>query len=34
MLTEDQSRKRYPSELTDAQWAIVEPMIPPAKQSK
>jgi putative transposase len=34
MLTEDRSRKRYPSELTDAQWAIVEPMIPPAKQSK
>jgi putative transposase len=25
------SRKRYPSDLTDRQWAIVEPLIPPAK---
>jgi putative transposase len=25
------SRKRYPSDLTDKQWAIVEPLIPPAK---
>ena len=25
--------KRYPSDLTDEQWAIVEPLIPPAKQS-
>jgi transposase len=24
-------RKRYPSDLTDRQWAIVEPLIPPAK---
>jgi putative transposase len=24
-------RKRYPSDLTDVQWAIVEPLIPPAK---
>lgn len=24
-------RKPYPSDLTDAQWAILEPMIPPAK---
>lgn len=24
-------RKRYPSDLTDAQWAIIEPLIPPAK---
>jgi putative transposase len=32
MLKQDQSRKRYPSDLTDEQWAIVEPMIPPAKQ--
>ena len=32
MLKKDQSRKRYPSDLTDEQWAIVEPMIPPAKQ--
>ena len=27
------SRKIYPSDLTDEQWAIVEPMIPPAQQS-
>jgi putative transposase len=26
-------RKRYPSDLTDEQWAILGPMIPPAKQS-
>src|SRR5256712_8178969 len=26
-------RKKYPSDLTDEQWAIVEPMIPPAKQN-
>jgi putative transposase len=26
-------RKQYPSDLTDEQWAIVAPMIPPAKQS-
>ncbi len=25
-------RKRYPSDLTDAQWAIIEALIPPAKQ--
>lgn len=25
------SRKRYPSDLTDAQWEILEPLIPPAK---
>jgi putative transposase len=24
-------RKRYPSDLTDDQWAILEPLIPPAK---
>ena len=22
---------RYPSDLTDAEWALVEPLIPPAK---
>jgi putative transposase len=33
MSQEDQSRKKYSSDLTDAQWAIVAPMIPPAKQS-
>jgi putative transposase len=34
MLQEDQSRKRYPSDLTDEQWAFVAPMIPPAKYSR
>jgi hypothetical protein len=24
---------RYPSDLTDAEWALIEPMIPPAKRS-
>src|SRR5438132_12640060 len=33
MAKENQYRKKYASDLTDAQWAIVEPMIPPAKQS-
>jgi putative transposase len=33
MLKKDRSRKKYPSDLTDEQWAIVEPLIPPAKQS-
>src|SRR5215831_21421968 len=33
MLKKDQLRKQYPSDLTDEQWAIVAPMIPPAKQS-
>jgi putative transposase len=33
MAKENQSRKKYVSDLTDAQWAIVEPMIPHAKQS-
>ena len=33
MVKSDQSRKKYASDLTDEQWAIVEPMIPPAKQS-
>jgi len=27
------NRKVYPSDLTDEQWAIVAPMIPPAKQN-
>jgi putative transposase len=26
-------RTNYPSDLTDEPWAILEPMIPPAKQS-
>ncbi len=33
MLEDGQSRKRYPSDLTDEPWAMVGPMIPPAKQS-
>jgi putative transposase len=33
MSKENQSRKKYASDLTDEQWAIVEPMLPPAKQS-
>lgn len=32
MLEDGQSRMRYPSDLTDEQWTIVAPMIPPAKQ--
>jgi putative transposase len=32
MLEDGQSRKRYPSDLTDEQWAIVGPMLPPATQ--
>jgi len=33
-LKKDRSRKKYLSDLTDEQWAIVEPLIPPAKQHK
>jgi putative transposase len=33
MVQKDRSRKQYPSDLTDEQWAMVEPLIPPAKQS-
>jgi putative transposase len=33
MVQESRSRKFYPSDLTDEQWAIVEPLIPPAKQN-
>ena len=28
----DRSMLRYPSDLTDAEWALVEPLIPPAKR--
>ena len=34
MAKANQSRKTDTSDLTDAPWAIVEPMIPPAKQDK
>ena len=33
MFKKDRSRKKYLSDLTDEQWTIVEPMIPPAKQN-
>ena len=33
MLQEDQSRKKYVSDLTDAQWTLVAPLLPPAKSS-
>jgi len=28
----DRSKLRYPSDLTDREWALVEPAIPPAKR--
>ena len=28
----DRSKLRYPSDVTDAEWAIVGPLIPPAKR--
>lgn len=28
----DRSRLRYPSDLTDAEWAHIRPLIPPAKR--
>ena len=28
----DRSRLRYPSDLTDGEWSLVEPLIPPAKR--
>ncbi|GAC1537419.1 MAG: hypothetical protein NVS2B4_17590 [Ramlibacter sp.] len=28
----DRSKLRYPSDLTGAEWALVEPLIPPAKR--
>ena len=30
-LVADRSGLRYPSDLTDAEWAIVAPMIPPGR---
>ena len=38
MWTEDnrlryvRSELRYPSDLTDAEWALIEPLIPPVKR--
>lgn len=31
MLMEAQTRKSYPSDLTDEQWSILEPMVPPPR---
>src|SRR5499425_1746135 len=31
MVHKDQRRRKYPSDLTDEQWAIMEPLIPPPK---
>lgn len=28
----DRSKLRYPSDVTDSEWALVEPLIPPAKR--
>jgi putative transposase len=33
MVQKGHQRKKSPSDLTDEQWAILEPMIPPAKQN-
>ena len=33
MSQQDRSRKKYPSDLTDEQWAIVAPLIPPPTSS-
>jgi putative transposase len=33
LVQEGQGRKKYPSDLTDEPWAIVAPLLPPAKQS-
>src|SRR6266705_532851 len=34
MFKQDRPRKKYPSDLTDEQWTIVKPLIPPAKRHK
>jgi transposase len=28
----DRSKLRYPSDLTDQEWSLIEPLIPPAKR--
>ena len=33
MVHKDQQRRKYPSDLTDEQWAIMEPLIPPPRSS-
>ena len=34
MAEEDEKRKAYPSDLTDAQWAIIEPLIPAPRYNR
>src|SRR5216684_3366549 len=34
MLEEHEKRKAYPSDLTDAQWAIVEPLMPAPRNNR
>ena len=33
MFQQDHTRKKYPSDLTDAQWAIVASLIPPPSRA-
>ena len=28
----DRSKLRYPSDLTDEEWGLIEPLLPPAKR--
>jgi transposase len=34
MVHKGHQRKKYPSDLTDEPWAILQPMLPPAKQHR
>ena len=34
MVEEHDRRKAYPADLTDAQWAIVEPLIPASRNNR
>ena len=34
MSQEEQPSKKYPSDLTDEQWAILEPLIPPPRTQR
>jgi len=31
---DDRSKLRYPSDLTDAEWSLIAPLIPPAKRGR
>ena len=33
-MSESSSRRRYPSDLTDAQWALIEAALPPATHGR